>query len=188
MIELSGRRGLSWPTTRFLPGACAGVAPRAFACLVSAEWRWLILVTLVSLLLIEIPYLFAYSQVFRGRAFVGMLWAPDDFAQYSAAMREGAAGPSWLIHDHLTGEPHDPALMYTLYVALGKLAGALGIEFQLAFHPAEVAARGALFVSIYLFCSELLPAVSQRRVALVLIVFSSGLAATLVLGALIMGG
>lgn len=187
MIELSGRRGLNWPATRFLPGARAGVGPRAFACLVSAEWRWVILVTLASLLLIEIPYLFAYSQVFRGRAFVGMLWAPDDFAQYSAAMREGAASASWLIHDHLTSEPHAPALMYTFYVALGKLAGVLGVEFQLAFHLAEIAARATLLVSIYLFCREVLSNVGERRLALVLIVLSSGLAASLVLGALIVG-
>jgi 6-phospho-beta-glucosidase len=70
-----------------------------------------------------------------------MLWSPHDFSQYAAAMREGAAAASWLIHDHLTGEPHAPAFMYPLYVGLGKLAGLLHLDAQAVYHGAEIAAR-----------------------------------------------
>jgi hypothetical protein len=86
----------------------------------------MIVLALVAAAAMEVPYLLAYSQAAEGHVFVGMLWTPQDFAQYGAAMREGAASTSWLVHDHLSGEPHEPVLMYALYVALGKLAGGLG--------------------------------------------------------------
>jgi len=67
--------------------------------LVWAQVRWLALVTLATILLVEIPYLLAYARSDRGVFFTGMLWSPHDFSQYAAAMREGAATAPWLIHD-----------------------------------------------------------------------------------------
>jgi hypothetical protein len=138
------------------------------------EWRWLGVVSLVILLLVEIPYRLAYAQETRGVVFTGMLWTPHDVLQYLAAMREGAASPSWLVHDHLTGEPHEPAFMYPFYVGLGKLAGLFGVDPQLAFHASGVAARAGLGVTIYLLCATVYPTVDRRRLAFVLVVFSSG--------------
>jgi len=133
-------------------------------------------VTLATLLLVEIPYLLAYSQEARGFAFTGMLWSPHDFSQYAAAMREGAATASWLIHDHLTAEPHAPAFMYPLYVGLGKLAGLLRLDVQAVYHGAEIVARAILLVAIYRFCAVVFSGVSERQLAFTLVVFSSGLA------------
>ena len=142
---------------------------------VGAEWRWVAVAAIATLILIELPFLFAYSQTLPDRVFVS-IWAPHDYAQYAAAMREGASSGSWLIHDHLTGEPHDPVFMYTLYVALGKLAAALGLDFELAYHLAEVAARAVLLVAVYAFASAVLSTVHRRRLAFVLTLFTSGLA------------
>jgi hypothetical protein len=44
---------------------------------------------------------------------------------YWSAMREGGQW-SWLVHDRLTTEPHEPALLYPPYLATAKLAAALG--------------------------------------------------------------
>ncbi|MGQ9677021.1 MAG: hypothetical protein ACUVX1_15275 [Chloroflexota bacterium] len=139
------------------------------------EWRWLAMVVAATLLAVEVPYLLTQVQAARGVVFTGMFWSPHDLAQFLAAMREGAAGSLWLIHDHLTGEPHSPALMYVPYVALGKLAGAIGLDFQQAYHLFELASRAVLIVSIYLFCCTMLRELRQRRLALALIAFSSGL-------------
>ena len=134
----------------------------------------------------QIPYAIAHLQLPEHLVCVGM-WAPHDFAQHGAAMREGAASSSWLIHDYLTGEPHSPVLMYTFYVALGKLAGAMGVDFQAAYFFAEVLARGSSLVSIHVFCAAVLPTSHQRRLAFVLVTFSSGIGALLILGARISG-
>ena len=142
---------------------------------VGAEWPWVAVVAIATLILIELPFLFAYSQTSPDRVFVS-LWAPHDYAQYGAAMREGASSASWLIHDHLTGEPHAPILMYTLYVGLGKIARVLSLDFELAYHLAEVAARAALLLAVYAFASVVLSTVYRRRLAFVLTLFTSGLA------------
>jgi hypothetical protein len=138
--------------------------------------KWLGVVTLATLLLIEVPYLLAYAQEARGFVFTGMLWSPHDFSQYAAAMREGAATTSWLIHDHLTAEPHAPAFMYPLYVGLGKLAGLLRLDVQAVYHGAEIVARAILLIAVYRFCAEVFSGVGERRLAFTLVVFSSGLA------------
>lgn len=145
------------------------------------ELRWLAAVVLVVQLLVGIPYWLAFGQAASGWVFTGMFWSPHDFTVYGAAMREGASSPSWLIHDHVTAEPHEPALIYPLYVALGKLAALLALDVQLAYLLAEVAARAVLLGSIYLFCSAIYHSVRERRLAFVLITFSSGLAVWLAL-------
>lgn len=137
------------------------------------EWGWLAALLLGVALLAALPYVLAYAQASHGLAFAGMFWSPHDFAQYGAAMREGAAG-SWLIHDHLTGEPHRPAFMYPLYVALGRMASLLRLDLQLAYHAVELISRGILLVSLYLFCRAALEKAIQRRLAFSLIALSTG--------------
>lgn len=139
-----------------------------------AEGRWLALATLAVLAVAEIPYAIAYRQALDGWIFSGMLWAPHDAAQYWAAMREGAASTSWLVHDRFSGEPHQPVLMYPLYVGLGKLAAALSLPLAAAYHAAEVLARGALVVSVYSFCAALFADRRLRWVAFALVLGSSG--------------
>lgn len=147
-----------------------------------AEWRWAAAITIAILVLVEVPYLVAYAQAARGYVFVGMFWSPHDVAQYGAAMHEGAAG-AWLIHDHFSHEPHPRAFMYALYVALGKVAAALGLDFQLSYHLAEIAARAVLLLSVYLLAAAVLATVRQRRMAFILILLSSGIGPLLAAGA-----
>ncbi len=144
------------------------------------EVRWLAVVTVLTMLFVELPYLDRLRAGHARDGVRGMLWSPHDFAQYAAAMREGAASSSWLIHDHLTAEPHEPIFMYPLYVGLGKLAALFGLDVQPVYHAAELVARASLLVAIYLFCSAILEGVRLRKVAFLLIVFSSGLAFVLV--------
>jgi hypothetical protein len=86
-----------------------------------------------------------------------------------------------LVHNHLTGEPHEPEQIYVLYVGLGKLAGLLGLDVQRTFHAAEIAARAVLLVAVYLFGAAIFPTVSRRRLAFILVLFSSGLGVWFVL-------
>lgn len=141
-----------------------------------SEWRWVILAAAGITALVEIPYLLAYGQTANNLIFTGMLWSPHDFAQYASAMREGASSTSWLVHNHLTGEPHQPAFMYPLYVALGKLAGQLALDVRTVFHLAEMVSRAALLIAIYSFAAAIFSATRDRWLACLLTVFSSGLA------------
>ncbi|MBI4494742.1 MAG: hypothetical protein HY690_18355, partial [Chloroflexi bacterium] len=82
---------------------------------------------------------------------LGSFWFYRDFSQYLAAMQEGARSSSWLVHDHFTAEPHQPILMYPLYVGLGKLATALRLELLAVYYLAEVLGRVALLGALYQF-------------------------------------
>jgi hypothetical protein len=146
-----------------------------------AEWRWPIIFALVLALIVEIPYRLAASQWQAGAYFVGMFWAPHDAAQYFSAMRQGAAGPAWTIYDHFTQEQHGPALMYTFYVGAGKLAGLLGISFDEMFLLTSTAGRIFLALAVYAFAGIATRDVYLRRLALVVISLSTGLATVLAL-------
>jgi hypothetical protein len=108
------------------------------------------------------------------RVHLGTYWYSTDYSTYLAAMREGATSPSWLVHSHFTPEAHDPALMFPLYVGLGKLARALAIPLEHAFMIAEWAARIVLTVGLYLFVTTFASS-RTRRAALVLAIFGGGL-------------
>ncbi|MFN0072950.1 MAG: hypothetical protein ACKVVP_15810 [Chloroflexota bacterium] len=138
---------------------------------------WLARFILITVVLVEIPYIIAFSQIGQGWVFAGMIWSPHDFAQYASAMRQGAASSDWLIYDRLSHEPHDPAFISVFYVALGKLAALTGLEFSLAFHAAEIACRVMLLLALYHVTSLLYQEPRRRRLALALIAFTSGFGA-----------
>jgi hypothetical protein len=151
-----------------------------------AAWRWPLIVSLAIVLMVEIPHQIALAQAGRGTTFVGMFWSAHDVSQYLAAMREGAAG-AWLVKDHLSGEPHAPALMYGLYVLLGKLTALLGADFERMFVLAASIGRFLLMLAVYAAAGLVSDHDGRRRLAFFLVVFGSGLSAVLGIGARIAG-
>src|SRR5690242_20235707 len=101
------RRGLSWPRGS----------------------QWSIVAALTITALVSLPQLLVGLLTPPDAHFQGQIWSPHDLSQYLAAMREGASG-AWLIHDHLSSEPHAPALIYPFYVLLGRGAAAVDIGFE----------------------------------------------------------
>lgn len=144
-----------------------------------AEWRWLSLVSLAIVAIIEIPYLLAFSQADNGWVFGGMLWSPYDFAQYASAMRQGATSNGWLIYDQLSHEAHDPAFIYPLYVGLGKLAALAGLGTGAAYHVAEIIGRVVLVLALYSATGLLFSDIERRRRALLVCLSTSGLGAVI---------
>jgi hypothetical protein len=133
----------------------------------------------VLLLLCALPYLVAAAFGPSEMARLGTFWFVRDFSQYQAAMREGAGSAGWLIHDRFTAEPHQPVLMYPLYVALGKLAAALGVSDLTVFTVAEWLGRVGLLVAISVFSATFLVERRQRRLATLLASGTLGLTAWL---------
>ena len=131
------------------------------------------------LLLCALPYVVAAAFGPPDLARMGTFWFVRDFSQYQAAMREGASSAGWLIHDRFTAEPHQPVLMYPLYVGLGKLAAALGISDLAVFAAAEWLGRVGLLAAIHLFSATFLVERRQRRLATLLASGTLGLTAWL---------
>lgn len=155
--RLSGDRTASW----------AGVSGR--------EWVWLAAMTLVIISLTLVPPTVARIFGPDDRVHVGTYWYHEDFPVYRAAMEEAARTPSWLIHDHMTTEPHGPIMMFPLYVLIGKISAFTGLPLLAVYAGAELLARCALAVVLYLFVAGLVAQPPGRRLAFVLAVFSAGL-------------
>ena len=143
------------------------------------EWRWVGGWTALVTVLITLPHWLASRFPPGGRQFLGSFWSPHDLSQYKAAMYEAAVSGSWLVHDRLTPEPHEPALIYPVYVALGKLASTAHLDLSVVYWMAVTLSRAFLMVAIYLFSAAVLDNLWQRRAAFFLIIGSSGLAAFL---------
>jgi hypothetical protein len=169
--------GSSLPLRQVGVGVLWAAIERSRSRLVAAlaEQRWPLTFIVLLVALIEIPFRIAATQVTAGRYFVGMFWGQNDPAQYYAAMRQGAASPSWLIVDRFTQELHAPALLYPLYVALGKLAWLLGLGIEELFLDASTAGRFALLLAVWSFTRLLSDEPRARRTGLVLIALSGGL-------------
>lgn len=155
-------------------------APRATPWSDALDLRWLGAFTALVLGLCGAVYLVAALAGPPDLERVGTFWFGRDFSQYQAAMREGARSTSWLIRDRFTAEPHQPILMYPLYVALGKLSAALAGTDDLAltlYTGLEWLGRTAVVVALAAFAGTFLAARRARRLALLLALFTLGLAA-----------
>ncbi len=140
-----------------------------------ADWCWWLGWALLALGLAEVPLLLAACCGPSGWTGLGTFWFVNDFAQYESAMRQGAESASWLVYDRFTPEPHAPALMFTAYVALGKLAALLGLPALALYRPAELAARGALLLGARQLVLALVPGRAEQRLAAALLLFGMGL-------------
>ena len=146
-----------------------------------AEWRWPLLVSLLLLVVLEVPFRLAASQTTTGLHFGGMLSGINDPPQYYSAMRQGAASARWLIFDQFSAEPHSPALLYPFYVALGKLGRLLGLGIEELFLHASTFGRAFLLAAIYFATGIVSTDRSTRRLAFVLVATSSGIGTALAL-------
>lgn len=148
--------------------------PTAWATVTRAEWAWVTVLTLLILVLTQIPA--TTTRVFGpdDRVHFGTYWYVSDFSQYRAAMREGATSNSWLVHDHFSAEPHEPVFMYPLYVGIGKVAAATGLPDLGIYAAVELLMRVTVPISLYLFVSIVITPISGRRFAFVLAALSGG--------------
>lgn len=165
-------------TARLRVGSVAAWLPRSIPG-VAAEWAWPLGVSLLVLVLVELPFRIAAGQSASGHQFGGMLWSLNDASQYASAMRQGAESSGWLIYDQFSQETHRPALLYPLYVGLGKLASMLGVGLDQAFLAASFVGRLALLLAAYAVTRLLSPDRTMRRTGFMLIVLSSGLGSLL---------
>jgi hypothetical protein len=134
----------------------------------------LVLLALAGLILAETPLFLAWCCGPSDLAGLGTFWFVNDFAQYESAMDQGARTSAWLITNRFTPEVHHPAMMFGLYVALGKLAAVIGVPITVVYRLAEVAARAIFVFALAAFLHWLLGAGRVLRFAFVLGLFGMG--------------
>lgn len=146
------------------------------------EWRAVALFAGLVMALTLVPYVVGWLSGGDDWMFGGFVFGVDDGYSYLAKMRLGAQG-DWLFTLRYTAEPHDGALLFLPYIALGQLVGALigpdsphlTSALIVAFHGARMIFGFALILASYRFAAVFLADRGARRLALVLITLAGGL-------------
>jgi hypothetical protein len=138
------------------------------------EILWTTAWALLALSLVSLPYLLGCYLSSPEMHFGGFVIAVEDGNSYMAKMGQGARG-EWLFHLPYTSEDHDGAILYTFYLLLGKVAGLSGLSLVNVYHLTRLLCGLLLLWMIYAFVSYFVPFVALRRIAFLLICFSSGL-------------
>lgn len=138
------------------------------------EWVWAGAWAVVVVGLALLPFVGAALWAPSGSSFSGLLVNPQDGNSYLAKMRQGAQG-AWLFHLPYSTEEHRGALLFPLYLLLGKGGAALHLPMVVAFHLARALAGLFLLLMVYLFIASLLDAVPVRRLAYLFVALGSGL-------------
>ncbi|MBN1815704.1 MAG: hypothetical protein JXA14_27970 [Anaerolineae bacterium] len=139
-----------------------------------SEQRWAIVVAIAVVAVSCLPYLAAWLLAPDGTRYTGLLINHYDGHSYYAKMQQGARG-DWLFHLPFTHEPHEGAFIFTFYLALGHIAGALHLPIPLVYHVARAAAGFFLLLVGYHFTAHFFRHVSNRRLAFLLLALSAGL-------------
>ena len=139
-----------------------------------AEWAFPIFLALVVLVATGLPYLAGWFVSTPDQVFEGFVIDVDDAHSHLAKMQQGYLG-EWEYHILFTPEPHDGVYINVFYITLGHVARLLGSNLVITYHGARMIFGFIYLLTAYTFIAFFLPDLTRRRLAYVLICFSSGL-------------
>ncbi len=138
------------------------------------EWRWVVLVTLVLVLISSLPYLVAWAVTPEGTHFTGLISNFTDGHSYIAKMRQGFVG-SWSFRLPYTPEPHNGAPVYLFYLFWGHVARWTDLPLIVVYQGARVMGGVTMLLALYALASRLSDDVGERWITFVLAALGSGL-------------
>ncbi len=142
--------------------------------IMSAEWRWVILVGSALVLLAISPLLWVALRGTPGWQFMGVLHNYLDGSTYISKMQLGYEG-SWLVYFQHTPEQHSGAFIQVIYLLLGHLSRLIAIPPIVMFHVARVGAALFMYVALYQLGATIWTRVRARRIFFVIVVLGSGM-------------
>ena len=107
------------------------------------EKRVILIISCLVILLITIPYIYAFQEDSTEYAFGGFLINPTDGHSYLAKMQLGYQG-GWKFVLPYTAESGEGAYLFLFYIGLGHLARIVNLPLLAVFHIARVI--GAIFL------------------------------------------
>ncbi|MEO8397033.1 MAG: hypothetical protein ABI700_28820, partial [Chloroflexota bacterium] len=142
--------------------------------IMSAEWRWVIIVGSALVLLAFSPLLWVALHGTPGWQFMGVLHNYQDGATYISKMRLGFEG-NWLVYFQDTPEAHSGAFIQVIYLLLGHLSRVIAIPQIVLFHVARVGAALFMYVALYQLGATIWTRVRARRLFFLIAVLGAGL-------------
>ncbi len=138
-----------------------------------AEWRWLLLVISILVLVAFIPILWIAVQDTGNYQFMGIFLNYQDGATYLSKMELGRTG-AWLVQFLHTPEIHNGALIQVLYPFLGHLSRMTGIPNVVMLHVARLGATLFMYVALYQLGATIWTRVRARRIFFIIAVLGAG--------------
>ncbi len=135
--------------------------------------RFFYALSAMVLLLITLPYLYAWRAAGETHVFTGLLYNPLDGASYFAKMRQGWEG-AWRYRLAFTAEPGAGAFLFLYYLFLGHLARLLHLAVPLTYHLARLAGTAVLLCALDAFYAAHLP-LQARKTAFAIAALGSGM-------------
>jgi len=129
---------------------------------------------ILALVLITIPYLFAFQGGNDQWIFGGFLLNPIDGHSYLAKMQQGFQG-NWKFILPYTAEPGEGAYLFILYISLGHVARILNLPLILIFHVFRLIGSVVLLYSLWKLSIMLFDEKKYQLAVFGLGVFGSGL-------------
>jgi len=141
------------------------------------EWRWVILLSIVMILITGLPYAYAYLNAQSGYFYNGLhSLTPSDFFVYFSYINQIKAG-HWQLRDYFTSEAQPHGLINFFWLAVGLVARLFYLPADFAFHLSRLLLIPLFFIVIYLFTSYFSAEKNQRKLILLFLTFSSGIGA-----------
>lgn len=140
-------------------------------------------ISIVVLILITIPYLYAVTQAGDGHHFGGFLLNPIDGYSYLSKMHQGWSG-EWKFRLPYTHQSGEGAYLFLFYLTLGHLAKGVGLSRIVVFHLIRVLSAALLLASLARYFQRSLPTDRGRAFSFTLAAIGSGLGWVGVLGGL----
>ncbi|MCA9892010.1 MAG: hypothetical protein KC615_03455 [Anaerolineae bacterium] len=137
------------------------------------EWRWVSIVTMLTIVVTLIPYLVIAGTTSPDNTFMGILHQYEDGATYLSKMGQGESG-NWLTYFQHSPEPTQGALIHPVYMLLGQVARLSYLPNLLIFHGVRLLAMLVMFSAIYQLGANIWVKLRARRIFFVLSVFGSG--------------
>ena len=138
-------------------------------------WALIVAVLVVT----SLPYLYGYLSGPPDRQFMGLALNIPDHGQYLSWWQSFQG--SFLVSNKLTPEPNEPLFFNLLWWMLAQVSRWTGLGYAPVYQAFRWFAGGSFLWAVYRLIAQLLSEERQRRMAFLLITFSSGLGWVLVL-------
>jgi hypothetical protein len=143
------------------------------------EWRFVSFVIIGLLIVTTLPYFYAYLTTPPDKQFMGIMLDVPDHAQYFSWMRELSTAN--LSANKLTPESNAPVFFNLLWWGMGRLGRFLNLGFAGMYQILRLGAGTLFLLLAYWVCAWFLEERWMRRVAFLVISFTSGFGWVLIL-------
>ncbi|MBN1779381.1 MAG: hypothetical protein JW816_04150, partial [Candidatus Buchananbacteria bacterium] len=139
------------------------------------EWQFVLWLIIIMIIITSLPYLVGYLSAWPGYVYNGLhSLSPGDIPVYYSYIYQVSHG-QWLAKDLFTSEVQTVGTFNVWWFLVGGLAYLLHLSAPAAFHLSRILTIPILLVVVYLFISYFLAEQRQRKLAMLFLLFASGL-------------